>query len=81
MLSLSISVGRSGTNHILNIMQKHNTSIIREDFGPLFYKFKRVPKISTNRIKIFGKTTMECLLSNEYRFMGLNNLLNIFASV
>ena len=49
-----------------------------EDFGPSFYKFEKAHKISTNRIEIFGQTTLECLLPNEYKFIGLNNQSNIF---
>ena len=49
--------------------------------SPSFYKFEKVHKISTNRIEIFGKTTTECLLSNNSEFIRVNDKPNIFVGV
>ena len=51
------------------------------DFGPLFYKFKNMYRISIDHIEIFGQTIIECLLCNEYKFIAVNNLPSIFVSV
>ena len=53
-------------------------SVDSEYFGPPFYEFEKVHEISTNRIKIFGQITIKRLLSNEHKFIEVNNEPNIF---
>ena len=43
------------------------------DSGSPFYKFEKVHKLSTDRIETFRQTAIRCLLSNEYKFIGVNN--------
>ena len=38
---------------------KRRVCWLNDDFGPPFYKFEKVHKISTNRIEIFGQTTIK----------------------
>lgn len=47
-----------------------------EDFGRPFHKLEKVHKTSTDRIEIFGHTTIERLLSNENKLIGENLYLN-----
>ena len=47
--------------------------MMNEGFGPPFYKFEKVHKISINRIEIFRQAAIEYLLFNEYKFIGFNN--------
>ena len=54
------------------LVKKHNMPIVKI-LVLQFDKLKKVYKISTNRIGIFRQTTIECLLSNEYKIIGLNN--------